>query len=89
VLQPAADFVRLNGAEFEEVARALGLAHEVERLPVMLEDGPGRLLAVVEVNVIAEPDSARLPALSVFSSLSTLVSVSVGKPDCLTMASSS
>ena len=40
MLLPAADLVGLVCAQLQEVPRALGLADQVERLAVVLEDGP-------------------------------------------------
>src|SRR5450756_2026573 len=40
VLLPAADLVRLAGAQLQEVARPLGFPHQVEGLPILLEYRP-------------------------------------------------
>lgn len=44
VLLPAVHLVRLGRAELEEVAGSFRLPHKVERLPVVLEDGPVRIV---------------------------------------------
>ena len=40
MLLTAADFVGLAGAQLPEIPRLLGLADQVQRLAIVLEDGP-------------------------------------------------
>jgi len=52
VALPAPDLVGLAGAQLEEVARSLRLADQVERPPVVLDDGPvGVVLARGRINL--------------------------------------